>query len=64
MSQGVIKLVFPVGRVDMDQDRANSRNSELKEDPFDPIGAPDPDAIAGANAVGDQRARGGVDCGL
>ena len=48
----------------MDQDGTNSCNSELKDDPFDPIGAPDPDAIAGANIVGDQRARGGVDCGL
>ena len=56
LAQRVLELGGLVGRVDRDEDRADSRGRELQDEPLVAVRRPDPDAVAPAHAVGDQRA--------
>ena len=44
--QRVFELERPVGGIDVDQDRAEAGGGELRQDPFEPVGRPDADAVA------------------
>ena len=55
------ELVGAVGRVDVDQDRADLRRGELHERPLGAVGSPDPDPVALLDARADQAARDVVD---
>jgi hypothetical protein len=55
--------VRAVGRVDVDQDRAQLRRPVLHEDPLRAVRRPDADPVALADAEGVQPERGGVDLG-
>src|SRR5439155_7412748 len=54
--QDVLKLVRPIRRVDVDEDRANLRDGELGNDPLRPVGRPDADVLAGLDTKGKQAA--------
>ena len=53
----VFELTQPVGRVDIDEDRANLRRSVLHDRPLCSVRAPDPDPVSPFDAQGQQRAR-------
>ena len=55
------ELVGAVGRVDVDQDRADLRGRELDERPLGAVGSPDADAVALLDARTDQAAGDLVD---
>ena len=52
--QRVFELERPVGGVDIDQDRAEAGGGELGQDPFEPVGRPDADTVALAEAEREQ----------
>ena len=64
LAQGVRQLVGPVGRVDVDQDRADLGGGVLGDRPLGAVGGPDPDPVALADAGPDQPDREGVDVGV
>ena len=59
--QGVLQLARPVGRVDVDEHRAEPGGGELGQDPFEPVGRPDPDAVALLEPEREQSAGDGID---
>ena len=59
--QGVLQLDRPVGRVDVDEHRAEPGGGELGQDPFEPVGRPDPDAVALVEPEREQSAGDGID---
>ena len=50
----VFELGGAIGRIDVDQDGADARSTELHVEPFGAIGRPDADAIAAADAQREQ----------
>ena len=58
---GIGELVGAVGRVDVDQDRADLRGRQLGQHPLGAVGRPDADPVAHLDAGADQPARHGVD---
>ena len=60
LAQDVLELGRPVGRVDVDQDDPGLGRRVLDERPLGAVRAPDPDAVAGLDPGGDERARRAV----
>ena len=56
----VFELAQPVGRVDVDENRANLRGRVLRDHPLGSVRAPDADAVAAFDAEREQRARRAV----
>ena len=54
LAEDVLQLVGPVGRVDVDEDRAHLGRGELDDDPLRAVGGPDPDPVALLDAGGDE----------
>ena len=61
LAQDVLELGRPVGRVDVDQDDPGLGRRVLDERPLGAVRAPDPDAVAGLDPGGDERARRAID---
>ena len=52
LAQGVVQLAAAVGRVDVDQDRADLGAGELGDAPLGAVGRPDAQAVTGLHAKG------------
>ena len=61
LAQRVLQLGRAVGGVDVDQHDPGLRGRVLDEHPLGAVGAPDPQPVAGRQAVGEQRAGQAVD---
>ena len=59
----VLQLMSAVGRVDLDQDRADLGRGVLDERPLGDVRGPDPDAVAGPDPRPEQSERQRVDAG-
>ncbi len=56
LGQDVGQLVSAIGRVDIDQDRANRGRGKLSDDPLRPVGGPDANVLSARHAQGKQSA--------
>jgi hypothetical protein len=59
--QRVLELTCLVGRVDVDEDRADARGGVLRDHPLVAVRRPDPDAVALRDAACQEAASGAVD---
>jgi hypothetical protein len=64
LAQRVGQLGGAVGGVDVDEDRADAGGGQLQQRPLRAVGAPDADAVAGGDAVGQERERQAVGLGV
>src|SRR5204863_104324 len=61
LAEDVLQLERPIGGIDVDKHRADTRGGKLEEHPLGDVRGPEGDVLPGANADGEEAAGGGID---